>query len=135
MHLILARVEGKLMTQSNESRNHGVVVTGGTLSANNLAVGNKASIIEGGQNNEPTKSLHKELLTELSLLIELMEKEQLDRDQISAVNLAKSELENTTPNIFLAKSIMTSVINTVKTIDSFTGNVMNITKILGVLLP
>ncbi len=123
------------MTQSNDKGNQGVIMTGGTLSADNLAIGKNASIVNESQDQKHTGSALQELATELSQLIELMKKHQLDERQIEAAKLAKSELESESPNIFLAKSILVSVIDAAKTINSVSGSILSIKKLLDVLMP
>lgn len=123
------------MTQSNDRGNKGVIVVGGTLSADNLAVGKNASISNSGNSQEYSESALQQLTVEVSRLIDHMKESQIDRKQIEAVTLAKSELESDSPNLFLAKSVLLSVVDGLKTIGSVSGSIMSIKKLLGILLP
>lgn len=123
------------MTRSSDKGNQGIIVTGGTLSADNLAVGNNASLSNGSHKGTDAEVELQQLRIEVSKLIEYMENSKLDMEQIKAAKVAKTELESNSPNLFLAKSVLFSVIDGVKAIGSVAGSIMSIKKLFGVLLP
>lgn len=123
------------MTKLVGNGNQGVIVTGGSFSANDIAVGENASIVKNSCDTENTESIQHELLTELTKLIKLMEESQVDKEKISAARTAKAELESATPNLFLVKSILGSTIDVIKTIGTVAGSALSIKTLLGVLVP
>jgi len=123
------------MNRSSNKGNQGVIMAGGTLSTDNLAVGNNASISNSSYAPTDAEVEIQKLRIEVSSLIEFMEKSKLNEDQIKSAKLVKSELESDSPNLFLAKSVLFSVIDGLKTISTVAGSIMSIKKIFGVLLP
>lgn len=123
------------MSNSIEQTNKGIIVTGGTISSENLAVGDEASISNSYSYLLDNESAIKELRNAINLLIHDMEKSKVEKEKIDATKAVKKELESESPNLFFVKSILLPVIEGIKSIGSASNSVVSIQKLLGVLLP
>jgi hypothetical protein len=123
------------MTLRNTKVNKGVIVTGGALSAENLAVGDNASIANAQQTDCSVSSELQELLKEVSRLVDQMEREGVDDKTLEAAQVAKRELQSESPNLVLAKAVLLQIADVFKNVGSFAGSIMTIKKLIGVLIP
>jgi len=123
------------MTRTTDKENQGVIVTGGTLSARNMAVGKNAKISNREHSNNSVDPLLQELLSEISRLIENLEKSHVESERVEAAKLAKIELEKDSPNFFVAKSMLLSLLDGIKAVGSVAGTVISIKKLLGIIAP
>ncbi|GAB6262343.1 hypothetical protein [Photobacterium sp. 53610] len=123
------------MTRATDKENQGVIMTGGTLTAKNLAVGENAKISNHEHGSNTVEPALLELVTEISRLIEHLENSDVGNEKIDAAKLAKSELEKDSPNFFSAKSILLSLLDGIKAVGSVASTVISIKKLLGVIAP
>jgi hypothetical protein len=123
------------MTQRSNEGNKGVIVTGGSLSAENLAVGTNASVANFQQSVGNSSPEMEQLLAEVSKLVDQMERSGVDAQTVEAAKLAQRELESDAPNLVVAKSVLLQIADVFKNVGSFAGSIMSIKKLIGVLLP
>ncbi|HIJ85469.1 MAG: hypothetical protein HW380_2242 [Magnetococcales bacterium] len=123
------------MTRTTDKENQGVIVTGGTLSARNMAVGKNAKISNREHSNNRVDTVLQELLAEISRLIDNLEKSHVESEKIEAAKLAKTELEKDSPNFFIAKTMLLPLLDAIKAIGSVAGIVISIKKLLGIVAP
>lgn len=123
------------MTRAEDKENQGVIVTGGTLTAKNMAVGENAKISNHERGDSTVEPALLELVTEISRLIEHLEKSDVENEKIEAAKLAKLELEKNSPNFFSVKSILLSLLDGIKAVGSVASTVISIKKLLGVVAP
>jgi len=119
---------------SNENGNRGVIVSGGTLKANEMAVGDNPTINKISQIGGESVPTMQELRNELNLLISEMEKYQIGSDKIAAAKTVKGELEKDSPNMLVVKPVLHSIIDSIKMIGTVAGTALSVKKILDLLV-
>lgn len=115
------------MSNTNNSSNKGVQISGGSINVRDMAVGDNASIqstnhIDGNQQLD--------LRQELETLIALMKESSVDEDKIAAAELAKTELEKEKPNAVVVNSVLESVIASIKDISALSASIASISTII-----
>lgn len=117
-----------------DNRNQGIVVSGGSLTANDIAVGHNASINKSPQIDSYSISDLNKLKEEVAKLIQIMETSRINNDKIDAAKIAEKELENKEPNLLVVNSVLNSVIDSIKTVETVVGSALSVKRILDLLV-
>ena len=108
--------------------NQGIIVSNGSLTGNIIVAGKNASI-----NTSASISALDQLRQEVTKLVSSMEINKVDSGNIDAAKVAEKELEKKEPNWIVVKSVLLSVIESIKTIGTVAGCALSVKKILDLI--
>lgn len=126
------------MTDKKSKGNQGIIITGGTISAEQLAVGTNAKaekIIQAIEQGDNTKTIS-DLREQLNYLLELIRENSsmLEPNVEKAIEVVKAEADKPSPNKIVMTSIIDGVIQTVKSLTSIAGAITAIKKLIDIVI-
>lgn len=122
------------MSKTSGKGNQGIIVSGGSLQANDIVVGENATVNKISQENKGSDSTIQDLRDEVNILISVMEQQKIGLEKIDAVRTVKKELEIEDPNMQIVKPVLGSIIESIKAIGSIAGTALSVKKALDLIL-
>ncbi len=118
--------------------NQGIIMSGGTINADQIAVGSNAKaqkIIDQSQQLDSTKSID-DLIEQISNLMELIKdnKNILDSDTEGAIAVVKQEAEKEKPNKFVMTSILEGISAGAKSISSIENAISAVKSLIDIVI-
>ncbi len=134
----MVKKTGAIMTDINRNSNQGIIITGGAIKADQVAVGTGAvaqKTIDTSQHADAAATID-DLRKQLSSLLDLIKQHRdiLDASTEGAVEVAMQEAEREKPNKVVMSSIMDGITNGVKSISSVASAVNAIKSLIDIAI-
>jgi hypothetical protein len=116
--------------------NKGFIVNGGTVNANNIAVGSHASISKINEvcgKQDPNINDLKQVMAELNKVID-ENKEHLDKNVVASADLVSNEINSDKPNKLLIDSVLDGISSASERVLPLVGAIKSVKSLIAVLL-